>query len=212
MDARLIYCMVFALLLFLAILLQKKFSIICDTSANTPKTYSYSRLQLLWWTFIVFASFITILLASGQVPVFDPSTIILLGIGAATSASARLIDISDQQQYDAEQARVQAAKAAGATEVPEPKTLNKDFASQGFWLDILSDRNGVSIHRLQAVLFNLVFGIWFIYQSVLHLKGVTTQTPATTLNSIIPVIKEYNLVLLGLSAGTYAVIKTTENK
>ncbi len=212
MDARLIYFFVFALLLFLAIFLQQKFCIICDTSADKPKTYSYSRLQLLWWSFIVFASFITTVIASGQIPVFDSSTIILLGIGAATTASARLIDISDQQQYDAAKAKAQVSATDGDTPAPEPKKLNKDFATEGFWLDILSDRNGVSIHRLQAVLFNLVFGIWFIYQSVLHLKGVTVQTPQSVLNTIIPPISDNNLILLGLSAGTYAAIKITENK
>lgn len=211
MDARLIYLFVFLLLFLLAFVLQKKFSIICDTSAQTPQTYSYSRLQLLWWTFIVFASFITITIASGQIPVFDPSTIILLGIGAVTAAGARVTDISDQHTFDAKATQAQAAQLTG-TPTPVPEPLNKDHESEGFWLDILSDRNGVSIHRLQAVVFNLVFGLWFIYQSVLHLKGVGAQTPAQVLNGIIPVISQNNLILLGLSAGTYVAIKTTENK
>lgn len=211
MDPRLIYLFVFALFSFLAFLLQKKFSIICDTSNQTPKTYSYARLQLLWWTFIVFATFISIFLASGQIPVFDSSTIILLGIGVATTAIARITDISDQNKYNADIAKAMLAQASGVpAAIPEP--LNKDQQSEGFWLDILSDKNGVSIHRLQAVIFNLVFGLWFIYQSVIHLKGVDAQTPANVLNSIIPVIGENNLILLGLSAGAYAALKTTENK
>jgi 4-hydroxybenzoate polyprenyltransferase len=211
MDARLIYLIVFMLLFFLAFVLQKKFSIICDTSIQTPKTYSYSRLQLLWWTFIVFASFISIAIASGQIPTFDSSTIILLGIGAATTATARLTDISDRNKYEADKAKAQTEQAKGIpAAMPEP--LNKDYQSQGFWLDILSDKNGVSIHRLQALIFNLVFGLWFIYQSVLHLKGVNANTPLNVLNNIIPVIGTNNLILLGLSAGTYAALKTTENK
>lgn len=211
MDARLIYLFVFILLFVLAYILQKKFSIICDTSIQTPKTYSYSRLQLLWWTFIVFASFITITLASGQIPTFDSSTIILLGIGAATTATARITDISDRNKYDADMAKALTAQAKGES-ATMPELLNKDFKSEGFWLDILSDKNGVSIHRLQALVFNLVFGLWFIYQSVLHLKGINAQTPVSVLNNIIPVIGENNLILLGLSAGTYAALKTTENK
>ncbi len=211
MDARLIYLFVFILLFALAFVLQKRFSIICDTSIQTPKTYSYSRLQLLWWTFIVFASFITIVIASGQVPTFDSSTIILLGIGVATTAGARMTDISDQNKYEADIAKAQAEQAKGIpAAMPDP--LNKDHKTEGFWLDILSDKNGVSIHRLQALVFNLVFGLWFIYQSVLHLKGINAQTTMDALNRIIPVIQENNLILLGLSAGTYIAIKTTENK
>lgn len=211
MDPRIIYTFIVALFVFLAFLLQQKFSIICDTSTQTPKTYSYSRLQLLWWTFIVFSSFITIVIASGQMPVFDSSTLILIGIGAATTATARITDISDQHKFNADTAKALLAQSAGiATPVPEP--LSKDQQSEGFWLDILSDKNGVSIHRLQAVIFNLVFGLWFIYQSFIHLKGVNAHSPANVLNSIMPVIGENNLILLGLSAGTYAALKTTENK
>jgi hypothetical protein len=168
-------------------------------------------LQLLWWTFIVFASFITIAIASGQIPTFDSSTIILLGIGVVTTAGARMTDISDQNKYEADMAKAQVEQAKGIpTAMPEP--LNKDHQTEGFWLDILSDKNGVSIHRLQALVFNLVFGLWFIYQSVIHLKGVNAHTTMDVLNKIIPVIGQNNLILLGLSAGTYVALKTTENK
>jgi hypothetical protein len=206
MNARLIYLIVFIALFLLAIVLQKKYGIINDTSSTKPKSYSYSRLQLLWWTFIVFASFITIALATGQIPDLDTSTLILLGIGSLTTASARITDISDQSNYDA------ATQTAETTSTPPPATLSKDQPSEGFLLDILSDKNGVSIHRLQAFMFNLIFGIWFIYQSVYHLKGIGPKATAAIIDHIIPVISNNNLILLGLSAGTYVALKTTENK
>lgn len=206
MNARIIYLIVFIALFLLAIFLQKKYGIINDSSSAKPKSYSYSRLQLLWWTFIVFASFITIALATGQIPDLDTSTLILIGIGSLTTASARITDISDQSNYDA------ATQTANATSTTPPATLNKDQPSEGFLLDILSDKNGVSIHRLQAFMFNLIFGIWFIYQSVYHLKGIGPKATAALIDSIIPVISNNNLILLGLSAGTYIALKTTENK
>jgi len=206
MDARLLYLFVFAFILVLAILLQKKYNIIGNASGTQPRSYSYARLQLLWWTFIVLASFIAIAIATGQIPALDTSTLILIGIGSATTASARLTDISDQANYNT------AVQTAAITATAAPATLSKDDPSEGFWLDILSDKNGVSIHRLQAVVFNLVFGGWFIYQSVLHLKGVGPATATSLINSIIPVIPTNNLILLGLSAGTYVALKTTENK
>lgn len=228
MDARFIYLIVFACLFLFAFWLQKKFCIICDATSVQPKPYSYSRVQLLWWTFIVFASFITILIASGKVPTFDSSTIILLGIGGLTTASARMVDISDKANQANNAAVPPAALQTNTNQPLDPNTpvqpvapvatapaalpLSKDMPSQGFWLDILSDRNGISIHRLQALVFNLLFGIWFIYQSVTHLKGIGPLTPMDILNAVIPAISQNNLILLGLSAGTYVALKTAENK
>lgn len=219
MDARFIYAIVFACLFFLAVWLQKKFGIICDASTAKPKPYSYSRLQLLWWTFIVFATFITILVATGKIPTLDTSTLLLLSIGALTTASARLVDLSDEANQAKKMAATPVvppdpAQVNNPTPVPAAvvSPLNKDMASEGFWLDILSDKNGISIHRLQVVVFNILFGVWFIYQSIIRLKGIGPTTSIDILNSIMPVITENNLILLGLSAGTYVAIKTTENK
>jgi uncharacterized protein YneF (UPF0154 family) len=61
---------------------------------------------------------------------------------------------------------------------------------------------------LQTVIFNLVIGLWFIHQMLNNLATV----PPLDLNSILPVIEPNNLILLGLSSGTYAAMKTTENK
>ena len=213
MDPRIIYLFVFAALLFIAVFLQKRFCIICDaTNAVSPKPYSYSRLQLLWWTFIILASFISTIIASGQIPTFDQSTLILLGIGSLTTASARIIDIGDDNNYKAA-VTANAVNPANPA-IPLPETLNKDKPSQGFWLDILSDNTGVSIHRFQAVIFNLVFGVWFIYRSVkyLHLKNIGIKSDPAFIDAVIPVITDRNLILLGLSAGTYAVLKSKENK
>jgi hypothetical protein len=224
MDVRLIYAIVFACLFLFAIWLQKKFCIICDASAAKPKPFSYSRLQLLWWTFIVFATFITILIATGKIATLSSSTLLLLSIGALTTASARMVDLSDEANQAKNIATQPVVPPADPNQINDPNTpiapappvavspLSKDMKSEGFWLDILSDKNGISIHRLQAVVFNFLFGAWFIYQSIIQLKGIGPMTPIDTLNSIMPVITENNLILLGLSAGTYVALKSTENK
>jgi hypothetical protein len=92
-----IYFLVFAFLLIAVILLQKLYFIVSDASTASPRPYSFARLQLVWWTFIVLAAFISIIIASGQIPTLGNSTLILLGIGSLTTASARIIDISDNQ-------------------------------------------------------------------------------------------------------------------
>ncbi len=186
---------IFAFMLFLLftffLWLNVKYSLLKDTSTATKKPYSYARVQLAWWTVIILASFIAIFITKGNLPILDNSLIILLGIASATTATAALIDSSDQNKPNA--------------------VLIQNQESEGFFLDILSDANGVSIHRLQALLFNTIIGIWVIYSVTIGLKTcVTTSTGC--FNSIIPSIDTNKLLLLGVSAATYAGLKTNENK
>ncbi|MGK4568351.1 hypothetical protein [Flavobacterium sp. 3HN19-14] len=66
----------------------------------------------------------------------------------------------------------------------------------------------MSVHRFQTVVFNFAFGVWFISQITKNLANV----PTGGINDIMPDIQQNNLILLGLSSATYAVLKTTENK
>jgi hypothetical protein len=130
---------------------------------------------------------------------------VLLSISAATITVARSIDVSDVNNQGA--------------------VRHQNLPSESFLTDILSDQDGISIHRLQAVVFNALFGIWFI-GSVLYNLGAGHDPCAMyaagtqdaincrqiPLNYIMPVISDNNLILLGLSSATYAAMKTTENK
>ena len=157
-----------------------------DVSSASIHPYSFSRVQLSWWTLIVLSSFISILITKQNIPTFNPSTLILLGISSGTTAIATLIDLSDRSNTSLQ--------------------LSQNEKGQNFFLDILSDKNGINIHRFQAVVFNIVFGIWFI-------KEVLAKLPnSKEINYIIPLISNNNLILLGLSSGTYAALKSTENK
>lgn len=190
----------FLVLLVIFIFLDLKFCLLRDSTTTLPKPYSYARVQLAWWTLVILSSVIAILLAKGEMPTLDSFTLILLGITAGTTMAARLIDVSDRN-------------SASTTDLP-----NQDFPGENFLLDILSDKNGVSIHRLQSVIINIVFGVWFIAQVLRHLSGGSPCLPGDAdcakhpLDYIIPVISTNNLILLGLSSGTYAALKTTENK
>jgi len=184
MNPLAVFWIVLVGLVIAVLYLDWKHNMLRDTSTATRKPYSYARSQLAWWTVIILASFISVMASKGIPPV-DPSTLILLGISAATTAAARIGDMSDTSQG---------------------LTRTQDQASEGFFIDILSDSNGVNIHRFQALAFNLTFGIWFIHQ-VLHFLPITDQP-----GGIIPVLDQSNLLLLGLSSTTYAVLKTSENK
>jgi hypothetical protein len=101
--------------------------------------------------------------------------------------SARMIDISDEKN-------------------PNILFRSQDLGSDNFFLDILSDENGVSIHRFQSVIFNLVFGIWFILKVIHNIDSIADPS------AVMPVLTDNNLILIGLSSGTYAALKATENK
>lgn len=196
---------IFILLLAAVIVCDRKFHMLRDISKASILPYSWSRVQLTWWTLIVLSAFTTILLRSGVAPNLHSSTLVLLGISVATTATARVIDLGDQQN----------------THVFRHQNLK----STNFFLDILSDHNGVSIQRFQAVLFNAVFGIWFIASVLGNINDVNfclstfsksdpnlAQCLLHPADFYMPIISENNLILLGLSSATYAALKITENK
>ena len=183
------FWIVFPVLVFIVIFFDIKYDMLRDASTIAkPKPYSFARVQLAWWTQIVLASFISIIFSGYGIPTFNESTLILLGIGTATTAAAKVIDLSDQSKSGIKR--------------------SQDEDGKNFFLDILSDENGVSIHRFQTVVFNLTIGIWFIAEVLNNLSMVNKDN----IDTVMPVISDNNLILLGLSSGTYAALKSTENK
>ena len=181
------FWLVFAVLLIAVIYFDRNYCMLRDMStARSHQPYSWSRVQLAWWSVIILSCFITIIIMRGTAPTLDISTVILLGISAATTATAKAIDISDAEKFD--------------------RIRNQNDFGKNFFLDILSDGTGVSVHRFQTVVFNCVFGIWFI-NAFLH--NLLNSTP---LDSIIPPVANNNLILLGVSSATYAALKVTENQ
>jgi hypothetical protein len=165
---------------------EKKWCMLKDNSGPSPRPYSWSRVQLAWWSVIILSSFIAIIwkLEGHIAPTLDYSVVILLGISAATTTMAKVIDI------------------------PDANKPTMTSTGENFFLDILSDHSGISISRFQTVVFNLVFGIWFIGVVTHNLNSMA----AGQLNQVMPIIENPNLALLGLSSATYALIKTTEKK
>ena len=189
MNPQITFWLVFAVLTALILFLNAKYGLLLDESTwKTKKPYSYARTQLTWWTIIVLSGFTTVILQRQEIPTLTNGILILLGISSATAMVARITDNSDQDQANT-------------------KDLIQNMPGDNFLIDILSDSNGVSIPRLQAVLFNLVIGFWFVRKTLANMVD-----PSLTMENILPDIEANNLILMGLSAGTYAALKTTENK
>jgi hypothetical protein len=108
--------------------------------------------------------------------------LILLGIAGGTTAVAKVIDSSQQNNQG-------------------PSIPQQDYPSKGFFMDLISDEKGVSIHRLQNVLWTIIVGVIYI-SSVYDRKILPDQT----------IINNQLLGLMGISAGTYLGLKTSENK
>lgn len=153
---------------------------------NPRPSFSLARTQLAFWTVIIISSFIYVVIAQStggiKVPYIDPVNLVLLGIAGGTTAVAKVIDNSQQDDQ--------------GNGIPQ-----QDYPSNGFFMDIISDEKGVSIHRLQNVIWTLVVGVIYIIAVFGNDKTLPGQG----------VITKELLGLMGISAGAYLSLKTTEN-
>ncbi len=153
------------------------------TEADQP--YSMSRVQLFWWTMIISACFVVAYAVTGSLKgangqsIFNSSILLLLGISAGTTVTGRIIDTGH------------ANNPAGIQYQRKKNYKNPLY-------DIMSDANGISIHRFQAVLFNVIFGFIFIVQFF------------DTGSSMLPEFDSATLGLLGISSGSYLALKVGE--
>lgn len=212
------------LILYYKSIVKDDISMLGSNAANTVSaSYSFSKSQLAYWTFIVLASFIYIFALTEDISSINATALILLGISATTGTISHSINKKEERQARATDAAnpapapaapVPAAPpapaAAGAPAAPaavpapaaQPATAVSSLrefrtTSGNFFEDILSDSSGVNIHRVQALVFNLVFGIAFVKTVIVDYS--------------MPEFSELQLGLLGLSNGTYAFVKNSEN-
>lgn len=142
-----------------------------------PRPYSLSRVQMGIWTVIISCCCIYMVLKCCGVCIdFTASVLSLMGISAGTAAAGNVIDSS----------------ATGDKHQNQP--------SDGFFPDILSDKNGISIHRFQNVVFLFITAIIFIY-----------KIPAAQCHHL-PELDSTLIALNGISTVTYLGLKINENK
>ncbi|HYC28555.1 MAG TPA: hypothetical protein VEB42_07055 [Chitinophagaceae bacterium] len=152
------------------------------------RPYSYSKVQLFWWTIIILSCFLTFYFYTGKLLAFTQTVIILLGGGLAVAVFGKAMDNTQIKENDGG--------------VP---TRHQDTeGTQGFLTDILSDEGGISIHRFQAVIFNLVFGMAFLAS---FFKLATAKPPQFPFIDF----EMWQLTLLGVSSAAYLGFKSNEN-
>ncbi|RAJ91024.1 hypothetical protein LX87_05365 [Larkinella arboricola] len=72
--------------------------------------------------------------------------------------------------------------------------------SQGFFADILSDDNGINLHRFENVTWAFIAILVYLYKVSLITKGCE-----------LPELSDTLLALTGISSATYLVLKSKEN-
>ena len=172
-----LFLVVFIIILYLLILLARKSEILRD-SGQKPETsersYSLARTQMAFWFLLVISSYLFIWVITWEDNSVSDSILALIGISAGTALGATAIDV----------------RTGKPGEAPiSPK--------ENFFKDILSDENGISLHRFQMVSWTIVLGIIFI-SSVYR-------------NLAMPEFSGTLLTLMGISSGTYLGFKIPEN-
>jgi hypothetical protein len=159
------------------VMLARRTPIIRSGSPAVPpkeRPYSLSLFQMAFWFFLVIVAYVFMWLINDELDSITESVLALIGIGAATAIGATLIDKN----------KTPAADAAPAV------------VSRGFLHDLLSDADGISLHRFQMFVWTLVLGVIFIASVY---KNLAMPEFSTTL-----------LGLMGISSGTYLGFKVPE--
>jgi hypothetical protein len=151
---------------------------------ETSRPFSFSRVQLFWWTMIILFTYTYSFGVTGVLIPINATMVLLLGSGVLVYAGGRIID---KRQI---------------ANTPNHQRHQDKYAPGTFFEDILSDENGISMHRFQAMVFNVIFGVSFVcfFFSKFH-EG---KYPFITFS-------EWQFALIGISSVTYLGLKANEN-
>jgi hypothetical protein len=191
---------------------------------GAKKPYSLALTQAAWWFFLVIGSFVFIYLITGDYNTMTDQALILMGIGTGTALGSFMINATKRDtantdlstlvpQRDKLAAEVAALNPnADAVALAEKQAqlneLNLKIAdaqsglskpvSEGLRKDLLTDVNGIALHRFQMVIWTIVLGLIFLI-------GVYRDLA-------MPAFSGTLLALMGISAGTYLGFKIPERQ
>jgi hypothetical protein len=150
-----------------------------DRDPQAP--FSLVKVQFGVWTVIICSSYIYLSLCKGDCTEgsVNKTALVLLGIFSGTAVASSVIDKRELQQG-----------------VPR----YQDRPSQGFFTDILSDENGISMHRFQSFAWTLIAMTVYLY-----------KLDKVQAGCVLPELSDTLLSLTGISNATYLVLRTKEN-
>jgi hypothetical protein len=173
-------------------------------SASVP--FSLARVQMAWWFFFIISAYLFLWLVFGEMNSLNATALTLLGISLSTGVVARTIDVGKMNRAKSlvdKRKKLQPGTPLVAdkdTEArpPDIAVFAEEQKSNGFWNDILSDENGISLHRLQMLAWTLVLTAVFIVDLI--------KTRA------MPVFDNTLLALMGISSGAFLGFKVPERQ
>jgi hypothetical protein len=161
---------------------------------------------MAWWFALVFAAFIFLYFLTNDFNTLTAQALTLMGIGTGTALGASMIEQTKtdpvQKSFQDLLARIAQLNAAGAEEaIVAPLRQQRDalasrLASKNFVVDILTDVDGISLHRFQLMAWTVVIGVVFCF--------------AVYRSLALPDFDQTILGVLGISAGTYLGFKVPE--
>ncbi len=148
---------------------------------NKTAPFNLTKVQFGLWTTIISSVYIYLSLFKGDCAItgINKTALVLMGIFAGTAVASTLID---------------------KKEIDDNRERHQNKPSQGFFIDILSDANGISLHKFQNFTWTLIAIIVYLY------KVSQIQTGCE-----LPELSDTLLALTGISSATYLVLKTKEN-
>jgi len=139
------------------------------------------------WLFVIITSFISVWIINDDFNTLNSTALLLLGISSATFVSASIIDSANHSA---------AGNSLDSTGLTMPIGVRK---KERFWLlQLLSDNEGVTLHRFQILAWTLVMVVVFVFDTILNLK--------------MPDFDPTVLGVIGISSGTYLGFKFPELK
>lgn len=141
-----------------------------NAPAGKLRPFSLARTQMAWWFGLIFVAYVFLWVVCAELPALSGSALVLLGIAGGTGIVGTSMD--------------------------EPSRSLQP--SEGWLLDVTSDAEGVTLYRLQHLVWNAFFGAAFMIQV------------ASTL--AIPEFDNSTLGLMGISAAAYLGFKVPEKK
>ena len=191
-----------------------------EVGPGESRPFSLARCQMAFWFFLVISAYLFLWLVLGELDTITQSVLVLLGIGSGTALGASFIDTGKQAEASEARGKLALARrdlialearraAVGAADLKaeevvlaeraeslERKAAGVKGGSQGFWLDVLSDSDGISLHRFQIVVWTVVLGLIFCVSVYRDLA--------------MPAFSVTLLALMGVSSGTYLGFKVPE--
>lgn len=179
MEPNILFQFVIPIMIVIVGLILSFWTDILRDTALPNKPYSYARVQLMWWTLIIISCYTSYYGIHHELQNLTSSSLVLLGISIGTTTAARIIDNNEINQ--------------GIVRSKGHQRFNNMISN------IVSDYDGISVSRFQALVFNFVFGLMFITEFLTEDNDFVDFGPM-------------ELGLMGISSAAYVGVKLNENR